>query len=140
MFYNHWKVSSSVSIDSMESRKVTRRKSIRKRIRRIINGTAECPRLSVFRSNKQIYAQLIDDVEGKTIAAASSRDKSFETGGKNKVDGEEPASRLRSGMGRYVECRLHTGSIRFHYHLVFESSRRVEIHRVSDPAAVRTIA
>lgn len=70
----------------MESRKVTRRKSIRKRIRKIVNGTAECPRLSVFRSNKQIYAQLIDDLSGKTIAAASSRDKSLETAGKNKVE------------------------------------------------------
>ena len=49
----------------MESRKVTRRKSIRKRIRRIVTGTAERPRLSVYRSNKQIYAQLIDDCQAK---------------------------------------------------------------------------
>jgi len=58
----------------MESRKVLRRKSIRKRIRRIVTGTAECPRLSIFRSNKQIYAQLIDDISGNTLAAVSSRD------------------------------------------------------------------
>lgn len=45
------------------------------RIRKEIVGTAERPRLSVFRSNKEIYAQLVDDVEGKTLAAASSRDK-----------------------------------------------------------------
>jgi large subunit ribosomal protein L18 len=70
----------------MESRKVTRRKSIRKRIRRIVTGTAERPRLSVFRSNKQIYAQLIDDISGKTMIAASSREKEIEEGAKTKVE------------------------------------------------------
>ncbi|WP_018659682.1 50S ribosomal protein L18 [Allofustis seminis] len=45
-----------------------------KRIRRRLSGTAECPRLSVFRSNKNIYAQLIDDVEGVTLASASTLD------------------------------------------------------------------
>lgn len=45
-----------------------------KRIRRKLSGTAECPRLSVFRSNKNIYAQLIDDVEGVTLASASTLD------------------------------------------------------------------
>ena len=58
----------------MSSNKVLRRKSIRKRIRKTIHGTVECPRLSVFRSNKQIYAQLIDDVAGTTIVAVSSRE------------------------------------------------------------------
>jgi large subunit ribosomal protein L18 len=47
-----------------------------KRIRGKISGTAERPRLSVFRSNKNIYAQLIDDVEGVTLASASSMDDS----------------------------------------------------------------
>jgi large subunit ribosomal protein L18 len=70
----------------MESRKVIRRSSIRKRIRRIVKGTAECPRLSVFRSNKQIYAQLIDDVNGQTLAAASSREKDIPADGKNKIE------------------------------------------------------
>lgn len=55
--------------------KVKRRNKIRRRIRQTISGTESKPRLSVFRSNKEIYAQLIDDVSGKTIAAASSRDK-----------------------------------------------------------------
>jgi large subunit ribosomal protein L18 len=58
----------------MNTRKVLRRKSIRKRIRKTIRGTAECPRLSVFRSNKQIYAQIIDDIAGATLASASSRE------------------------------------------------------------------
>ena len=52
-----------------------RRQRIKNRIRKIVSGTEARPRLSVFRSNKEIYAQIVDDVTGKTIAAASSRDK-----------------------------------------------------------------
>ena len=54
--------------------KLERRTRIKHRIRKIVSGTAKKPRLSVFRSNKEIYAQLIDDVNGVTIAAVSSRD------------------------------------------------------------------
>lgn len=54
------------------------------RVRGKISGTAERPRLSVFRSSKHIYAQLIDDVAGKTLAAASTVDKGFEGNGGNK--------------------------------------------------------
>ena len=53
------------------------------RVRGKISGTAECPRLNVFRSSKHIYAQIIDDVAGKTLAAASSMDKGFELNGGN---------------------------------------------------------
>jgi len=59
----------------MLSKKVIRRQKIRYRIRKKITGTAERPRLAVFRSNKEIYAQLIDDVAGHTLCAASSADK-----------------------------------------------------------------
>ncbi|WP_108821565.1 50S ribosomal protein L18 [Dysgonomonas sp. Marseille-P4361] len=52
--------------------KTDRRYKIKKRVRGNISGTAERPRLTVFRSNKQIYAQVIDDITGKTLAAASS--------------------------------------------------------------------
>ena len=55
--------------------KTQRRDRIRKRIRKTIFGTALEPRLSVFRSNNQIYAQLIDDKNGTTLATASSREK-----------------------------------------------------------------
>jgi large subunit ribosomal protein L18 len=55
--------------------KQERRYRIRKRIRKVVSGSEIKPRLSVFRSNKQIYAQLIDDQSGKTIATASSLDK-----------------------------------------------------------------
>lgn len=55
--------------------KLDRRQRIRFRIRKTITGTASIPRLSVFRSNKEIYAQLIDDVSGHTLVSASSREK-----------------------------------------------------------------
>lgn len=54
--------------------KAVRRKKIHDKIRSKISGTSELPRLSVFRSNKQIYVQIIDDVNGTTLAAASSKD------------------------------------------------------------------
>ena len=54
-----------------------------RRVRAKISGTAERPRLNVFRSSKHIYAQLIDDVNGVTLASASSMDKSFEGNGGN---------------------------------------------------------
>lgn len=53
------------------------------RVRSKISGTAECPRLNVFRSNKNIYAQVIDDVAGVTLASASSLDK--EVSGETKL-------------------------------------------------------
>ena len=62
--------------------KLQRRNRIQLRIRKTISGTAEAPRLSVFRSNKEIYAQLIDDVQGITIAAASSREEAAKGAGK----------------------------------------------------------
>lgn len=52
--------------------KLNRRAKIKRRIRKKISGTAQSPRLTVFRSNKQIYAQLIDDTKGVTLASASS--------------------------------------------------------------------
>ncbi|WP_018610914.1 50S ribosomal protein L18 [Segetibacter koreensis] len=55
--------------------KLIKRQKIRYRIRAKVSGTAAKPRLSVFRSNAEIYAQLIDDTTGTTLAAASSREK-----------------------------------------------------------------
>lgn len=63
-----------------------RRTRIRYRIRKVVSGTAQRPRLAVFRSNKEIYAQLIDDVSGKTLAAVSSRDKDIDTAKLNKTE------------------------------------------------------
>ncbi|MBR1633098.1 MAG: 50S ribosomal protein L18 [Bacteroidales bacterium] len=55
--------------------RIARRKRIHYRIRKHVNGTAERPRMVVFRSNKQIYVQVIDDEQGATLVAASSNDK-----------------------------------------------------------------
>jgi large subunit ribosomal protein L18 len=63
--------------------KVLRRAKIRRRVRGSISGTAETPRLCVFRSNKQIYAQIIDDVNGITLASAGSvKNKDAQKGSK----------------------------------------------------------
>ena len=76
--------------------KIARRKKIKTRIRGKVSGTAERPRMSVFRSNKGIYVQLIDDLAGKTLAAASS--KGLEGGTKTEVSakvGKEIANKAK---------------------------------------------
>jgi large subunit ribosomal protein L18 len=65
--------------------KLKRRARIKMRIRKVISGAESRPRLSVFRSNSEIYVQLIDDNNGKTLVAASSRDKGFNKNG-NKAE------------------------------------------------------
>ena len=71
----------------MSLNKVERRARIKLRIRKIVSGTAQKPRMSVFRSNRHISVQLIDDLNGVTLAAASSRDKEVaeKVAGLNKV-------------------------------------------------------
>ena len=70
------------------NRKVTRqRRHIR--VRRKISGTAECPRLCVYRSNTNLYAQIIDDVAGNTIVSASTLDKEIKTKHANKEAAKE---------------------------------------------------
>ena len=64
----------------MSLTKSERRQRIQFRIRKTVSGTAAQPRLSVFRSNKEIYAQIIDDVNGVTLVSASSRDKEVAQG------------------------------------------------------------
>ncbi len=66
--------------------KTERRTRIRKRIRKIVTGTAERPRLSVYRSNKEIYAQLIDDVNAQTLVSASSLEKDIAGATTNKSE------------------------------------------------------
>lgn len=63
------------------------------RVRRKISGTPECPRLNVFRSSKHIYAQIIDDVNGVTLASASSMAKGFDANGGN-VEGAKKVGEL----------------------------------------------
>ena len=63
------------------SRSILRQRLRRRhRVRRFIRGTAERPRLSVFRTHKHIYAQVIDDASGRTLASASSMDKQLRSG------------------------------------------------------------
>ena len=66
--------------------KTERRNRIKSRVKQIISGTAERPRLSVFRSNKQIYAQLIDDNSATTLVAASSKEKEVASADGNKSE------------------------------------------------------
>lgn len=74
-------------IKSKNLQKAARRKKVRDSIRKKIAGTSERPRMSVYRSNKEIYVQLINDDQGHTLVAASSRDKelSGEKGPKSEV-------------------------------------------------------
>jgi large subunit ribosomal protein L18 len=67
-------------------KKIQRRSRIKLGIRKKISGTPETPRLSVFRSNSEIYAQLIDDIKGSTLVAASSLQKGFDKKGKTKIE------------------------------------------------------
>ena len=67
-------------------KKILRRQKIRYRIRRKVKGTSSTPRVSVFRSNTEIYAQLIDDDNGVTIASSSSKEKDIMAQKATKVD------------------------------------------------------
>lgn len=64
-----------IMIAKEKNKKEFRRKRIKMRIRKVLKGTAERPRLSVFRSSKEIYAQLIDDLNNKSLVSASSKTK-----------------------------------------------------------------
>ena len=69
----------------MSGKKLSRRERIKKGIRKHLKGSAERPRLSVYRSNKGIYAQVIDDVKGITLVSTSSLSSDFSASG-NKVE------------------------------------------------------
>ena len=66
--------------------KIQRRQRIKSRIRKGVRGTAEQPRLAVFRSNNEIYVQIIDDTKGTTLLAASSRDKELSAVSGTKIE------------------------------------------------------
>ncbi|PRY16212.1 LSU ribosomal protein L18P [Pontibacter ummariensis] len=102
----------------MSTNKINRRLRIKRSIRNKISGTSERPRLSVFRSNKAIYAQLIDDTTGVTLAAASSvklddKTSNIETAGKVGRDIAEKA--LAKGISSVVFDRsgyLYHGKVK----------------------------
>ncbi len=70
----------------VKNRKEYRRLKIKRRVRKKISGNAARPRMSVFRSNKQIYVQLIDDLSGSTLVSASSREEEIATQKVNKIE------------------------------------------------------
>ena len=74
--------------------KIERRARIKKRIRKVISGTSEKPRMSVFRSNNQIYVQLIDDLAGVTLLSVSSRCKEVAGQKVNKIDQAKQVGKL----------------------------------------------
>ena len=75
----------------MALNRIERRRRIHYRIRKHVNGTAEKPRMVVFRSNKQIYVQVVDDEQGKTLVAAASNDKELAAQCKGKTGIEAAA-------------------------------------------------
>lgn len=84
-----------------------RRNKIKKRIRKHIKGTSDRPRLSVFRSNNHIYAQIIDDVNGTTIVSASSLDK--EVAIKDDMSNINVAEQVGAKLGeRAKEAKVET--------------------------------
>ena len=95
------------------AKKVLQRARIRRRIRAKVAGTAARPRLSVFRSNKHIYAQVIDDATGTTLAAASTRESGAGSGVEaSKEVGKRVAERAKeAGVERAVFDR---GGYRYH--------------------------
>ena len=75
------------------------------RVRSKISGTAECPRLDVFRSNSNIYAQLIDDVKGVTLASASTIEKDFEGATGNKEAARKVGQLIaKRALDKGIEC------------------------------------
>ena len=77
--------------------KIERRIKIKYRVRNKISGTAERPRMSVFRSNKHMYCQIIDDTKGNTLVAASTLDKDL---GLEKTDDVEAAKALGAAIAK----------------------------------------
>jgi len=82
--------------DIKKERRIRRKASVRKRI----SGTPERPRLSVFKSNVHIYAQVIDDVAGVTLASASSDEKGF-----TKPEGDKKAVAVKVGQSIALKCK-----------------------------------
>ena len=78
----------------VKNKKAYRRNRIKMRIRKTVNGTSNRPRMTIFRSNKQIYVQLIDDMDGATIISASSREKGLDDSKMNKIEQAEKVGSL----------------------------------------------
>lgn len=105
----------------MANKKIFRRNRIKQRVRKVVNGTPERPRLSVFRSNRDIYVQIIDDVAGHTLVSASSaiaeiRDQKITKSAKAAIVGKNIAEKaVAAGITQVVFDRngyLYHGRIK----------------------------
>ncbi len=97
--------------------KVVRRQKLRWRIRRRIKGTAQKPRLSVFRSNKDIYVQLIDDTNGTTLASANSRQKDIAAQSGTKIEKSVAVGKALAAAAKEVgieTCVFDRGGYLYH--------------------------
>ena len=92
----------------MSLNKIERRERIKMRIRKIVSGTQAQPRMTVYRSNKQIYVQFIDDLAGTTLAAASSLDKEVAEAAAGKKKCEVAALVGKLAAQRAVEKGIST--------------------------------
>ena len=99
------------------------RKKRHKRVRSKITGTSERPRLNVFRSEKHIYAQIIDDTKGITLCSASSLEKSFQGSGSNKEGAQK--------VGKQIAQRAVSGGIE---NVVFDRGGYIYHGRVKELA------
>jgi large subunit ribosomal protein L18 len=105
----------------MEHARTILRQRLRRqhRVRRFIRGTAERPRLSVFRTHKHIYAQIIDDASGRTVAAASTRDKQLRDslgfgGNKQAAEAIGRAVAERARAAGVTKVCFDRGAFRYH--------------------------
>jgi large subunit ribosomal protein L18 len=99
----------------MHNRQVARERRHR-RVRKKVRGTPERPRLAVFRSNKHVYAQVIDDVNGRTLAAASTKEKGF-TGATATVEAAKQVGKLvgeRAKAAGIDTVVLDRGGFKYH--------------------------
>lgn len=97
--------------------KNSRRKKIHLRVRKSVNGTDLKPRLCVFRSNKEIYAQLVNDLTHQTLASASTAEKNFEGSGKTKIEQSELVGQLiaeRAQSAGITEVKFDRGGYLYH--------------------------
>jgi large subunit ribosomal protein L18 len=103
----------------MKITKINRSDRRKRHVRKKLTGTKECPRLSVFRSNKHIYAQIIDDSAGITLASASTKSKNLK-GGISKTGNIKAAEMIgeaiaKEALGVGIKCVcFDRGSYRYH--------------------------
>lgn len=102
-------------ISKIDKNKV--RKKRHSRVRRKVLGTAERPRLNIYRSNKHIYAQLVDDVNGVTIASASTVDKAFDLDNGSNIEAAQKVGELvaqRASEKGYQSVVFDRGGYLYH--------------------------